>query len=565
MRKLTNLLKSAALAALVLTAFQGFGKTFTGSIDSDWTKNGNWNPSGVPGGGSAVVIDADCVIPGSASYTISSLTVNGSYTLDIANASLYVINNIVNNGTLELGNDGGLYQGGSFSGSGDVSVYKNGHSDDRWNYWSAPLANQAIIDLRYSNYTIFTSVAGGAPEWAANEKWNNYHAQQVETWWENVTHSGANMARGRGYIAARVGTHHFSGSASDVWDGSFSGISISSGGNFFLVGNPYISGLDLGTFVADNSGIIGNTIYSWAQGTAQTNWLTGQTEDYGYYNTGTATGVAGSGDLASSSVPGGRIAVAQSFMVEGTGNGNIAFNNTQRGDGVAFMKKTSDVARFNMLSPNGKFSQINFTFMHDQIDENDKTFRSVRKHVGPGGVRLYSMYNGEECAIVGLNQLEGARTFEIRVDANEAGKYQIALQEMPGLEGVDITLEDRKLGTFHTMNTKEAYAFTAQKHEVLEGRFFITFRKSGSSVEELNVSSTLKVFAANSQIVVDRSANVVDIKSVNVYDVAGKMVASYNNVGTSSIINLPFNGSKGVYVVAVETANGTKTSKIFNN
>lgn len=547
---------------LVLTGFSGFGKTFTGAINSDWSLNGNWNPSGTPGGGSNVIIDANCIIPGSANLTVSSLTVNSTFTLNIGNNSLYVIGNIDNNGTLEIGDEGGLYQGGSIGGSGVYSVLKNGHNDDRWNYWCSPMANQSVLKLRYSNYIVYQSAEFGAPGWAVSDKWQTYHQQPMDQWWDNASRKGGNMSRGRGYIAAHAALVTFSGGASDVNDGSFDGMDINANGNFYCIGNPYISGLDLGQLQSDNSGILGHTFYLWAQNAAQASWLDGQTEDYGSYNTSTSSGVAGSGTLAGSTAPTGVVSTAQGFLAEGIGNGKVQYNNGQRTNGAAFLKKEVDLARFNLVSPEGKFSQINYTFLEDKIDESDKQYRSKRIHVGPGGIRLYSMFDGQECAIVGLNQLEGFRTFEVRVDANEAGNYKIALEEMPGLEDVHILLNDRLTGTYFPMNNKEPYTFTAKKNEVIEGRFFISFRKKGVSIDNLDM---LKTYATPSEIVIDRSANVVDISFIGVYDLAGKMVFSTDNAGNSSIIKMPFDGKSGIYIVVVETAHGTKSSKIFKN
>ena len=97
-------------------------KTFDndgGGGDGKWNTAANWDPSGVPGAGDDVVIDADCTLDVN-SAALGTVTVNDTYTLDLDTYDLTSAGTIDINGTLVGGS-------GTITITGDADFdYKDG-------------------------------------------------------------------------------------------------------------------------------------------------------------------------------------------------------------------------------------------------------------------------------------------------------------------------------------------------------------------------------------------------------------------------------------------------------
>jgi hypothetical protein len=79
------------------------GKTWNGSVSSDWHTAGNWAPSGVPASADNVVIPnvaRDPIISNN-NAAVNNLTVSSGAVLDLTNRQLTVEGTLVNNGTLK--------------------------------------------------------------------------------------------------------------------------------------------------------------------------------------------------------------------------------------------------------------------------------------------------------------------------------------------------------------------------------------------------------------------------------------------------------------------------------
>jgi hypothetical protein len=79
------------------------GKTWNGSVSSDWHTAGNWAPSGVPASINDVVIPdvARAPVASSSDAAVNSLTINSGAVLDLTSRRLTAEGTLVNNGTLK--------------------------------------------------------------------------------------------------------------------------------------------------------------------------------------------------------------------------------------------------------------------------------------------------------------------------------------------------------------------------------------------------------------------------------------------------------------------------------
>ena len=140
MRKILTVLLLTFLSSIA------FAQTFTGSIDDDWDKAGNWFPAGVPGAGASVIINAgtSCKVYSSSvaniqevSFMGGTLTIDGILIIDGAPfEALPIQGNVVVNGILgtvnAMDNNIHLYPGAqmivNFGGSvsANISATNNG-------------------------------------------------------------------------------------------------------------------------------------------------------------------------------------------------------------------------------------------------------------------------------------------------------------------------------------------------------------------------------------------------------------------------------------------------------
>ncbi|MCB2408792.1 DUF4394 domain-containing protein [Hymenobacter lucidus] len=118
----------SGMAAFLTPAFSGL--TWTGAIDTDWGKAGNWSPAQVPQAADNVTIPNttnDPVV--SSAFVVNSVTLGSGATLTSADGSLLTINgNFTNNGGTTLGSLTGRVSFGGPSGqviSGTTTFFTN--------------------------------------------------------------------------------------------------------------------------------------------------------------------------------------------------------------------------------------------------------------------------------------------------------------------------------------------------------------------------------------------------------------------------------------------------------
>ena len=101
----------------------------------------------------------------------------------------------------------------------------------------------------------------------------------------------------------------------------------------------------------------------------------------------------------------------------------------------------------------------------------------------------------------------------------------------------------------------EGSSFAVQPNDY--GRYFLTTNGDMTAIRETLVSEDIVVSVRNRQLTV-RSAS--ELKTLRVLDTNGMVVASLNDCGTETTINLALGG---VYIIEAETEHGRKTRKVI--
>ncbi|WP_281309428.1 DUF7507 domain-containing protein [Flavobacterium flavigenum] len=544
----------------------------TGSVptlDQNIVFTGNYPPAVDP---NVDLYGCSCRVSGSTTKvtikTGRTLTITNGVTVDTDgnlifenNASLIQLTNAVNSGKI-------IYKRSS-------QPMKNYDST----YWSSPVEGQTLYNL------------------SPNTRWDKYLSYTGDRW--NEEPSSTVMQAGIGY-AIRVPDIKTVYPNGETWNGSsyvqnlsFIGKpnngKITSGqymekDKYYLIGNPYPSAIFADSFLydnANNSGILGGTVYFWTHNTAVK--LVGAqyayvSDDYASYNlTG---GVASALSDPKHSVngvdkgmkPTGYIAAGQSFFTSAeSGSGHVEFTNEMRFGGTnnsQFFKpgNTSKPALMekhrlwlNLTNAGGAFKQMLIGYIEGASNGYDKIFDG-QSYDGNSYIDFYSINDATDLTIQGRAlPFSDSDVVPLGYRSKIAGDFTIAIDQADGkLATQRIYLEDKQTGTINELTAKN-YTFTT-KAGTFKNRFVLRYKNTTLGTGDLEtVDDAVWVVAQNKTITVNSTTENID--KVFIYDVSGKELYSKDKVSNLELIlqNQPF--AQQVLLIKVVLGNGYQTTK----
>lgn len=379
-----------------------------------------------------------------------------------------------------------------------------------------------------------------------------------------------------------------------------------------LTGNPYPSAIDLWKFFDDNKTKLDGRAYYWVQDeTVNSHNITSYVGGYATYNFATTSGyfytdpnmrnytlgglpidlIVPPGENLTILTNAGRFApVGQGFMVKGITNGTATFKNTQRvfqkeGSTSVFQKTNSLVTNtddygfyddipnvagtdYTQISkappPHIKFKcslnsvsirQVALCFMDGCVDGVDRTDTINPELSSNLPMDMYFYLDNSEYIHsattfdinkrfpIGIkNNTSGMATFKLKVSdiINFTGSEKVYLYD--GLTGLYYNIK----GNYHELNLAPG---------VYNNRFEITFKNADALGLEDNLSINFVIVQNNSnQLLSISNPNLLEIKSVTLYDILGKLIFDKVNLGTNATYEFPTtNLSDGVYVVKLQT------------
>ena len=494
--------------------FSAINLVWNGSAnDNDWTNASNWTPATSPS------TTSDISIPnGLASYpTISSPTTVIAITID-SGASLIATAAVTGNVT-----------------------YDRNLGTTNWYLVSSPVNGEDMTDMRTNNS--FNTNASNEISFAP---YDNSQATPNDRWAYFANTATDALVNGKGYSTSlsTAGNISFTGTINngDVPIALTQGGG--SGNNFNLIGNPYTSFVNSGTFLTNESAdLMSETIWVWNQNTS--NYETKVTVDAF------------------------KIAPGQGFFVEANSTNNVTFL------GNATMQSHESTDTFQR---NGR-TEI-------QLNANDGTNDRFAKiyYINGTSTGFDNGYDGELFSGVSnsfaiytelLSNNEG-KNFQIQSLPNsdietmiipvgliaDTGKeitLSVASSNLP--TGVEVYLEDRINNTFvnlsegsHKIKTTSATSGTGQY-------YLHTTAKRLSNEDIVNNFKNVSIYKSASQ-----ELTVTGLQgkaSIKVFSILGKEVNNtvINSNGNSKI-NIP-NLSSGVYIVKLSSDLGKLTKKII--
>jgi len=339
-----------------------------------------------------------------------------------------------------------------------------------------------------------------------------------------------------------------------------------SGASHNLLANPYPSAIDADKFLVANEDIDG-VVYIW---TAGGEFYPGA----GSYSQSDYISYTRLGSTATNGVANtfnGKIASGQGFKVRSLQQaGTAVFNNCMRltTDNDQFYKASSNTSidryKITMTGANGVYSQVLVGYTPETTLGYDRMYDATRNSVSTAQVytlldnttrRLAinarpSFVNTDKVALGILKNNTNAETFSFTIDEKEG---------IFNTNQVTVYLRDKVQNTYHNLNNGP-FTYTSSVTN-LGNRFELVYQTDADlSNPEFDTTKTFvslndNVFKANSS---------AEMSSITIYDIAGRLIATYNNVN-SNTFTTDFNKVQGVYIAKIKLMDGTLVNqKVIN-
>lgn len=364
--------------------------------------------------------------------------------------------------------------------------------------------------------------------------------------------------------------------------------------NFTLTGNPYPSALHVNAFLLDASNSACSGIaYYWEQDkTVNSHVLLAYKGGYGTYSpislgssglyvpatfdTYTITGTLNSTGSSSGLIIDRKYApIGQGFMIKGLSNGTVTLMNSHRAYykestlATSHFEKSSNIINQNNgessnlvshIRLNTSFNdlytrQVALAFVTGATDDIDRGIDAE----SPASTDLtndsYFVIQNGKYVIQGIEFDSNKRLpLGVKITDNTTVRFSLA-NEINFDFNQDVFIYDSLDNSYH--NLKEGDYSVILNTGVYNQRFELTFKgtdltinssvKNNLAIEENNLNQTLSI----------SNPNLIDLKSVMLYDLIGKLIFDKVDLGTKNIYEFPTNFlSDGIYIVKLKTNDG---------
>jgi len=374
-----------------------------------------------------------------------------------------------------------------------------------------------------------------------------------------------------------------------------------------LTGNPYPSAIDLSAFLTNATNCTG-VAYFWEHDkTVNSHLLVNYRGGYGTYSPVSRGGTGiyvpakfyaydiNGNQLGLTSTPNNSYAryfapIGQGFMIEGNGLGatvtmknsyrvyqkeNIATsvfekNTTQATIGnPGYLSEiqsvsgfdyttvsTNDVPqiRFNTLLNNDAIKQVVLAFDSTATDGVDHA-KDAKNPSDNAPMDMYFVLDNNEYIISVIDYDEYKRV-DVGFRSNTAANVKITVADMLNFnQANNVYLYDKQTQIYHDIKNA-AYEFPIVSG-VTNDRYAITFRNDALGISS-NIKDSFAIVQNNSnQLLSVANPNLLDVKTVTLYDVLGKLIFDKADLGTKSMYEFSTASlSEGIYIVKLKTNDG---------
>ena len=494
--------------------------------NGNWTDKDNWSNGKVPANDEIVIINGNVEV--STEVTIKDITINEGCSITIVESGIFHINGAVTNNSeniITIKDGGQLYYNGEDELT--VTVEKNiiGYGDDYnvkdgWYTISSPvysdydtyyeiyiksieeITNLIPDDDRYYDLYRYNEIGKENSGW-----WDNYKMKEPVNNSDEEEFSSLVLGRGYLYASSTDISIKFSGK---IKTNSIDQYCTSNNSNldfrgFNLIGNPFTHNI---------------TLYN----------ITGLDIAEGFYT------VTNAGTWESHT---------STDNIKPTQGALIKITKKTSGDYITIAEEPT---RSNFIN-NGS---INIVVSNDKYSDNAIVSFSEGKglnkfpHLNKEAHEVYVIDNETKYGVATMN--DDVTTIPVGFKANTMGQYTISA-EAKDCKFNSMTLTDKMTGVKTNLLT-DSYTFMATTNDN-PNRFTLTLNADNDNDF---------IYINNNEMIIN---NIEGDGLVQIYDVMGRSVATYNVSGSANISMETL--SEGVYIVRMIDANGVKTQKVVNN
>lgn len=379
--------------------------------------------------------------------------------------------------------------------------------------------------------------------------------------------------------------------------------------SFTLTGNPYSSAIDLNAFLTDplNNAIDGTALFWEQDKTVNSHNIAQYRGGYGVYNGSTSVytpatfytyDVAGNqGSVFSNpnNIYQRRFSpIGQGFMVRGIANGFVQMRNSYR------VYRTESVANFSQFERNSNSNENEDYGFYDDIPNvagidytqisksptphfivntslNNQAVRQIAVCFLPTAIDgvdladskfpaaeadiiadMYLVLNNE-LYVHSTTSFDENKRFPIgfKNATNGMFTFTIKVNEFVNFDVDNVYLYDNNTGIYHDI--KNASFDINLPIGLHNNRFEITFKNSNLSIND-DIKSNLMITQNNTtQMVTVQNPNLLEIKSVTLYDLTGKQIFDKQRLGSQNSYQFSTSGlASSVYLVEVLTSENRK-------
>jgi lysophospholipase L1-like esterase len=538
-------------------------------------QNGSFSTTkGIP-----ITTYGNLVISGTEAKTFpaNDITVNNDFTIISGSITvptgknLTVNNALINNATavaaaVVVESGANLIQGAATTvntNTGEITIKRNSNSLYRFDYtiWSSPVSGQTLAG--------FSPLTSQSPN-----RFNTYDA--LTNLYVTVSPSST-FSQGTGYLIRMpnvnpadqsLTTPYYLGTPTTgllTYNGVFTGtpnngtipLDNLTSDKYYSVGNPYPSTISATSFLDGNA--TAGVLYFWRK----TNGAGGSA--YASY-TKALGGAAG----ASGIQPNGTIQVGQGFIVKtGISANSLIFTNAMREtspSSTQFLKAKNTAQRsrlwLDLSDATGRMNQVLIGYLDSATFGFDAGIDG--KYFNDSAIALTSIVDGGEYTIQGRPTFDVTDVVALGFKTDVAGTYTIALNSFDGLfaAGQDIYLVDAVAGK-ETDLKAESYSFTAAAG-VDNTRFSLKYQKTLKVETPAFNENSVKVYENNGVFYVNSTSKT--IKTIEVYDVQGRLIAQQKNVNATTATIKNVKAVRQMLIVKVSADdNSVVSKKVLNN
>ena len=375
-----------------------------------------------------------------------------------------------------------------------------------------------------------------------------------------------------------------------------------------LTGNPYPSALHLNAFLLDplNNACTG-IAYFWEQDkTINSHLIAAYRGGYATYSPGTlgSNGIyvpatfnsyKGDGSLNNVGTSSGLMRqrkyapIGQGFVIKGAANGTVTFRNSYRifykeGEGLSQFEKpakdkttakseetvkaeeteaSNDIPhiRINAIINNEFTRQLALAFLPEATDAVDRGLDAVSMDNFPNDT--FFLMEGKNYVIQGTN-FDVTKQIPLTVKAAASTTLKFYIPEVINFDPTqNVFLYDAADASFHNIKTGN-YEVTIPQG-VYPDRFKITFTDKTLGTNEETKTNFFIIQDNSNRLLKASNPDFIAFKSFYLYDIAGKMVRSKENLGAEENYSFSTSGlSSGVYIATFITVDNEKiTQKVI--